>query len=186
VKATTIASLALIWAVSARAADQIKPLDVKPGLWETKASTELGGMPKMQAAPSLPPEALEKLPPEQRARLEAMMKARSGGAPMTTTTKVCMTREALSNPLAFSRADKSCTPKVISSSSSKQQIHVDCDRDGVKMAGDLTMERLDTEHLRGNMVMKGGEASRPIDVKMSFETKWVSTDCGDVKPPSPK
>lgn len=185
-KAAIVTGIALLWSATSWAADAIKPLDVKVGLWETTASTEMAGMPKMQAPPSIPPEALAKMPPEQRARMEAMLKARSGGGPMVTTTKVCMTRETLSNPMAFGRADKSCTPSVVSSTAARQQIHIECNNEGNKVSGDLTVERVDSEHIKGNMVMKGGAAPRPIDMKMSFETKWVSSDCGSVKPPSPK
>jgi hypothetical protein len=159
---------------------------VKLGLWETTAKTDMAGMPKMQAPPSIPQEALAKMTPEQRANIEAMLKSRASGGPMVTTTKVCMTKESMSNALAFSRADKSCTPKVVSSSSSKHQIHIDCNREGHQMSGDLTVERVDSEHIKGNMVMKGGQGPRPVDMKMSFETKWVSSDCGSVKPPVAK
>lgn len=176
----------MVWAASSCLAADIKPLDAKPGLWETKASTEMGGLPKMPATPSLPPEVLARMSPEQRAQMEAMIKAGAGGAPMVTTTKVCMTRESLANPTAFSRVEKSCTPSVVSSSGSKQEIHVECNQSGRKMTGDLTVERVDAEHIRGNMVMQGGEAPREINIKMSFETKWISADCGDVKPPAAK
>jgi hypothetical protein len=180
---TTVAGLALIWAVAC-AADEIKPLDVKLGLWETTASTEMPGTPRMQSAPSIPPDVLAKLPPEQRTRMEAMMKARAAGGPMLTTTKVCMTRDSLSNGMAFSRANKSCTTSVITSTPSKQQIHMVCDQAGTKMAGDLVVDRVDSEHIKGNMSMKSVEGPRPVAVKMSFDTKWVSSDCGDVMPPA--
>ena len=184
-KVTTLTAIALLWATGSWAADDIKPLDVKLGLWESKVSTETGGMPKMANMPSIPPETLAKMPPEQRAQVEAMMKSRAGGGPMVTVAKVCMTKESLSSGQAFSR-QKSCTPKVIASTGGRQQIHIDCNQDGMKMSGDLTVERVDAEHVKGNMVMKGGPPSTPVDMKMSFENTWISSDCGDVKPPAVK
>jgi hypothetical protein len=186
-KTTFVTGITLAWAASTCLGGDIKPLDVKPGLWETTASTDMGGLPKMPAAPSIPPEVLAKMPPEQRARIEAMIKSRTGGGPMVTTTKVCITRESLSNATAFNRVDKTCTPSVVSSSGAGQQIHVECNREGHKMSGDLNVERVDTEHIKGSMAMQsGGDAPAAINMKMSFETKWVSTDCGDVKPPAVK
>ena len=182
-KVTVVAGIALVWTASSCAAADIKPLDVKPGLWETKASTEMAGMPKMQAAPpSLPPEVLAKMPPAQRAQIEAMMKTRSGGGPMITATKVCMTRESLASPTVFSRVEKSCTPRVVSSTGGKQQVHVECNQGGHKVSGDLTVERVDGEHVKGSMVMTSSDASVPLNMKMSFETRWIASDCGNVKP----
>jgi hypothetical protein len=161
-------------------ADDIKPFDAKPGLWETTNTTEITGMPVM---PQIPPEALAKMTPEQRAQFDAMMKGRgAAGGPRSTTTKSCLTREALERGLAFHQSDKSCAPKVVSSSSSKQVMHVECDQGKVKTTGDLTIERIDSEHAKGTMTMKSTEANQPINVKMSFTTKWLSSDCGDVKP----
>ena len=57
------------------AADKLTPLNVKEGLWEITVTHSMTGMPNM---PAIPPDALAKLPPEQRARMEAMMKGGSG------------------------------------------------------------------------------------------------------------
>ena len=160
--------LPLLLAGAAWAAD-ITPLDVKLGLWETKSTTQ---MPAMRQMPAIPPEALAQMPPEQRARLEAMSK----GGPMVHTVKTCMTREKLNNPTSISRVPKSCTPKVVLSSSTKQKIHVDCEQEGMKMSGDLEIERVDSQHMKGNMTMSG-----PAAMKMSFETSWIAADCGAVK-----
>jgi hypothetical protein len=52
----------------------------------------------------------------------------------------------------------------------------------------MTLDRVDAEHMKGNMVMKtSGDAStggpgRSMDMKMTFSSKWLSSDCGDVKP----
>jgi hypothetical protein len=180
---TTVAGVALLWA-AACAAQNLKPLDVKLGLWETTASTETAGMPKMQGTPSIPADVLAKMPPDQRARMEAMLKARAGGGPMVTTTKVCMTKDSLTNGAAFSRANRSCTTKVITSTPNNQQIHMDCDQGGGKVSGDLNVDRVDSEHIKGSMTMKSAGGPAPVNMKMSFETKWLSPDCGDVKPPA--
>jgi hypothetical protein len=186
-KATIVTAIALVWATGIWAADGIQPLDVKTGLWETKTSTERAGMPKMQGAmPNIPREALEKMTPAQRANMEAMMKSRASGGPMVTTTKVCMTKETLASGRAFSRDQSNCTTKVISSTGSHQQLHLECNPGEMKMTGDLTVDRVDPEHIKGTMVMKGGQPERPIDMKMSFETRFLSADCGDVKPISAK
>jgi hypothetical protein len=164
-------------------AQDIKPFDAKLGLWESTSSMEIGGMPAMPAM-TIPQDALDKMPPAQRAQVEAMMKGRGSGSPRTTTTKFCLDRDSLRN--AFYNSDKSCTTKLVSSTSSTQQIHVECTRGNTKSTGDLTLERVDAEHMKGTGVFKSaGDAStagRSMDMKVTFSNKWVSADCGDVKP----
>lgn len=183
-KTAILASFVLLMPlVFQAAADDIKPFDAKVGLWETTSTTEITGM---LAMPQIPEEQLAKMPPEQRAKLEAMIKGRGMGGPRTNTSKSCVTRESLEKALSFGQNEESCTRKVVTSSSSKQEIHIECVRGKSTMTGDLTVERLDGEHARGSMVMKSAGADRPIDMKMSFTSKWLSADCGDVKPITPK
>ncbi len=178
----TTLGIAVLCAAGCWAADGLTPLDVKPGLWETKTHHQMGGMGNMPAMPAIPPETLAKMPPEQRARVEAMMKAHAAGGAGGITTKTCVTPEQLKNAMAFNRGDRSCTQKVVSSDSSRWQVRIDCNENAHKMTGDLTVERIDSTHVKGNMVAKGGVNEHPVDMKMSFESTWISSDCGNVKP----
>jgi Protein of unknown function (DUF3617) len=166
---------------------EIKPLDVKVGLWETSVTTELSGLPAMPPM-SLSEEELAKIPAAQRAQVEAAMKGRgSMGRPQTTSQKQCVTRETLNRSM-YRGSDKTCTAKVVSATSSTQQIHIECSPSGTKAAGDMTLERVDSEHIKGTMHMKtsGGNAGRSVDVKMTTSGKWLSSDCGGVKPSDEK
>jgi hypothetical protein len=166
-------------------AQDIKPFDAKLGLWESTSSAEISGMPAMPAMPAIPQETLDRMPPAQRAQVEAMMKGRGAGSPRTSTSKFCIDQDSLRK--AFYSSDKSCTTKLVSATASTQQIHVECNG-AAKGAGDLTLERVDAEHMKGAMVMKmtgdarGGGAGRSMDMKVTFSNKWLSADCGDVKP----
>ncbi len=68
-------------------ADKVQPLNVKLGLWEVTSTTNVSGMPP------IPDDVLARMTPEQRARMEAAMKARSGEGPKTTVRKECITKE---------------------------------------------------------------------------------------------
>jgi len=170
-------------AAAALPAQDIKPFDVKLGLWETTSTTEMNGM-AMPNMPQIPPEALAQMPPEQRARIEAMMKGRGGSGP-GTTTRYCVTKESLQRPMAFGQQERACTTKVVSSTSSKQVMHMDCTRGETHMTGDMTVERVDAEHAKGAMTVKA-EGEQAVGMKMSFQTKWLSADCGSVKPAGAK
>jgi hypothetical protein len=173
----------LLLTSAALPAQEIKPFDVKLGLWESTLSTEMSGM-AMPTAPQIPPDALSRMPPEQRARVEAMMKGR-GGSPRSMTVKSCITKETLSRAGAFGQPDKSCTMTVVSSTPTKQVLHMDCTRDNNHMTGDTTIERVDAEHVKGTTLIKS-EGEHAINMKSNFETKFLSSDCGDVKPVLPK
>jgi hypothetical protein len=137
----------------------------------------------MPAMPQIPPEQLAKMTPQQRAQVEAMMKSRMGaaGAPQTNTSKSCLTSESFKNAMAMGQRNENCTQKLMSSSSSMQNIHMECTQGKTNMVGDLMIERIDSEHAKGNVVMKtSGEQA--MNMKMSFTAKWLSADCGDVKP----
>lgn len=178
-KRVMLVGIAALWPLASWA-QEIKPFDAKVGLWETTATTEIGGLPAM---PQIPEEALSKMTPAQRAQVEAMMKARGGaGGPKTTTSKSCVTKESLSKALAMGEGEKQCTRKLVSSSSSKQQIHIECERETMKTTGDITLERIDDEHAKMSMVAKSGDNQHPITIKMTGTSKWLSSDCGDVKP----
>jgi hypothetical protein len=62
-----------------------------------------------------------------------------------------------------------------------QNIHMECTQGKTNTVGDLMIERVDSEHAKGNLVMKAS-GDRPINIKRSFTMKWLSADCGDVKP----
>lgn len=171
-------------------AQDIKPFDAKVGLWESTTTTEISGMPAMPATPAMPAlteEQLAKIPPAQRAQVEAMMKGRgsSAGSPRTTTSKYCLTRESLNR--AQYNSEKNCTTKLVNSSAGHQQIHVECATGNTRSTGDVSMERVDAEHGKGTVVMKvsstdGNAAGRSMDIKASVSNKWISADCGDIKP----
>ena len=167
-------------------AQDIKPIDVKPGLWENTTTSQISGL-SMPNMPQLTPDQLAKMPPDARARLEGMMKG-AGGSPQTRTMKACVTREQLSKPM-FGERDNNCSYKLANSSSSSQTIHVECARGNTKTTGDLTLERVDSEHLKGDMLMKttgdsstAGSTGQNMTIKLSFSNKFLSSDCGDVKP----
>jgi hypothetical protein len=177
-----LTGLAVLWPLASWAADNITPFDGKPGLWE--AVTEIGGMPAMPAMPAIPEETLARMPAAQRAQVEAMMKGRGAGGGPTTTSKICLTKDSFDKSSAFGQSDKSCTYKVVSSSSSKQQVHVECTKENTKTTGDMTIERVDAEHVRGTMTMNSPSIPQPLNMKVSFT--WLSSDCGDVKPAGAK
>ena len=167
-------------------AADVKPFDAKVGLWETTTNTEMEGMPAMPSMAQIPKETLDKMPAAQRAQIETMMKNRGNfGAPRTTTSKSCNTKESMAKSFAMPELKAvECMRDITSSSSTKIQMHLQCtpSKGGPASNGDVTMERIDAEHVKGSMVTKTDMQGKAITMKMTFDSKWIGADCGDVKP----
>jgi hypothetical protein len=150
-------------------------LDVKTGQWETTTTGLMTGMP------AIPPEALAQMTPEQRAKVQAAMGAR-GAKPNVSTN--CMTKEKLDQGWNAGQALKACTTTVISASSSKQEIHVECKQDGAKTSGTIKVEALDSEHTRGSIQMtttSPSDSDRPMNMNYTFTSKWLGAACTEAK-----
>jgi hypothetical protein len=63
-----------------------EPLNVKTGLWQVTEISTTSGLPPIPASMQA---RLDKMTPEQRAKLEAAMKGRVGGTPQTINYKTC-------------------------------------------------------------------------------------------------
>lgn len=81
-------SFVVLWA-----ADRVQPMDVKAGLWEVTKTTATSGQ--------IPAGLLGKLTPEQRARLEERMNARSVQSQKPITYKTCVTQEQINKGFSF-------------------------------------------------------------------------------------
>jgi len=156
------------------AEDKVVIPDVKLGLWENTVTHQMSGMPP------IPPDALARLTPEQRARMEAAMKARSNGQPTTSTSKSCMTKEKLEKGATFAEERKECTHSVTNSSRTKADIKFECTEEQMKVSGTIHYEVVDSEHVKGttDMVMSGN--GHTMNSTSTFTSKWVSANCGDV------
>jgi uncharacterized protein DUF3617 len=156
------------------AAERFTPLNVKTGLWESTTTTTMNGQLPLSD------ELLAKLTPEQRARFEARLKANSPDKTRTFTTRNCMTKEKLERGL-FGPNEKECTETVLNSTSSKLEVRLTCQSEGMKSEGTMLIEALGSESAKGsgNMTVNGG--GHTMTSKTSFSAKWLGPSCGNVK-----
>jgi len=169
--------LALIFlsALALWAADTIAPLNVKEGLWEVTVTHFMTGMP---AAPSIPPDALAKMPPEQRARIEAMM----GGKPSTDVRKECVTKEKLQKNSAFSNNKGDCTRTVVNSTGRKLEVKFHCEEKQSSSDGSFLMEAIGSDSVKGTMHMvSNSSGGHNMTMDFTISSKYLGAECGDVK-----
>lgn len=150
-----------------------QPLNVKTGLWEqTWSRTIAGELP-------IPAEMLNRLTPEQRARIEERMKANSAAHSTSSSDKQCVTREDLEKP--FTEKDTQCVWTILESTSSKAKGNISCAAEGMKVAGSGEFDALDQEHIKGSMHTSATGSGKNMTVDATFTSKWLSSSCGDLK-----
>jgi hypothetical protein len=161
-----VAAIAFCVAV---AAQKVTPLNIKTGLWEVTATTTAGSDDTM-----LPSGLLEKLTPEQRARMEERMKARQTDVQKTTITKQCLSRRDLESGVPFRPTQESCIWTVINSTSSKIEMRGDCVDQGFKTGATLRIEALSPEEAQGSLESsrRGENAPTPATTS-TFKAKWI-------------
>ena len=148
---------------------KLQPLNVKPGLWETTVTRKMAGeMP-------IPPGMLDKLSPEQRARLEQRMKSNSGAS--TSTSKSCVTKEDLEKSPDFGQGKGECTYTIQTSTSTEAKGKYRCTTEGMNASGALDIVAVNQENVKGTShgTMSGGGHDLQFD--SSFTSKWVSANC---------
>jgi hypothetical protein len=164
--------MSLTWAQSGA---KLQSLNIKTGLWEsTRTIKRTGALP-------IPAEMLNRLSPEQRARMEERMKADSAAHTNTTTDKHCVTKEDLDkNRLALAEA-KECTTRLINSTSTTVKAKFECEQEGIHATGTLELVAADPEHLNGSYHSTANAEGNTMNVEGTWTSKWVGPSCGSVR-----
>ncbi len=170
--------LIILYSSAVLAADKIVPPNVKTGLWEITETHNMSGMPQM---PTIPPEALAQMTPEQRAQVEAQMKGSMGGGQKPTTRKYCVTKEKLEKDSVFGDDRKECTRTVLSSTTTSTEVKIQCKEKDMTSEGTFKFVALSPESVKGTvrMVMTGD--GRTMNMNVDFLSKYLGPACGDVK-----
>ncbi len=169
-----VLSSLLLWA-----ADKLTPLNVKEGLWEMTVTHSMTGMPSA----TIPPETLARMPPEQRARVEAAMKQSGMGGPATDVHKECITKEKLEKQMAFdeNRKDKDndCTRTIVNATGTKLEIKFHCEQSSTD--GTLLLEAASSDSVKGSMHSVTNSHGRTMNMDFTFSSRYLGPACGDVK-----
>ena len=181
--ARRLASLAVaVLATVARADGESVRLDVKPGLWEMKSTTTttMGG--------DLPKPDLSKLPPDQRARAEAMLAERASGKPRTSVWQSCITEEDVKKggDFAFGEDQKEhCTRKFLDRTPKHLKFTMSCEprgEQGARIDGtfEVTVKGDDTIVSQGETKIASSKVNGTST--FAFSGRRLGASCGDLKP----
>ena len=155
----------------------------KPGLWEIQH--KMGGNPEMDKAMAEMQKQLAAMPPEQRKMMQDMM-AKQGGAMPTmgagggVAMKICITPEMAARNDMPKQTEGDCTTTVTSRSGNTMKMKFVCTNPPSSGEGTYTF-CCDTAYPM-KMSMTGQHQGKPQNMTMDGQGKWLSADCGSVKP----
>lgn len=170
--------LAAIAAVSLTAHAQ----STRPGLWEM--NSKMGGNPELDAAMAQMQKQMASMPPEQRKMMEDMM-AKQGvnvaaGPGGTMAIKVCITPEMAARQEMPTQTEGDCKTSITSRSANTMKMNFVCQNPPSSGEGTYTFNG-DTAYTM-KMVMQSVQNGKPQNVTIDGQGKWLSKDCGTIKP----
>ena len=159
--------------------------NLKPGLWEVanKMKSSSGEMEKSQAQMQA---QMAKMPPDQRKKMEEMM-AQHGmkmgsGTPGVMTAQMCFTKEMVErNELPMQHGD--CKTTKQQRSGNTMSFAFACTNPASSGEGVYTF--VSPEAYTFKMTMKTSVHGKPETMNMDGAGKWLSADCGNLKPMRP-
>lgn len=194
------AALAAITSVGA-VAESIRP-QPEPGLWRSEARTLINGQDLIAEMRAAQQQALEGLPPEQRAQMQSMLE--NQGDPSVQTECITADQAAkMADPQAIladaQQQMQNCQIKIDRVSDSTLNFTGRCEgNEGFTgdMHGELTM--VSAREMRSRFTGNGvyemdipdmppgqpGMDGGPVEIQHSETTRWVAADCGTVPPVS--
>jgi hypothetical protein len=178
-----LAALSVLSCVAAAAvvAGQLPVPPVKPGLWEARMSS-LDANGRETARPEQA--AMDRLPPEARARMAEVMKARGLSMPDATgATKVCLSKEMFESGRWQQAASESGCTTNYSTLGNTWKFHSSCT--ALKSESDGETVFSSSESYRTKVTTTATVAGKTNTSTRIVQAKWLGADCGDIKPFTP-
>ena len=159
--------------------------NMRPGLWENTISMK-SQSGQIEAAMAQAQKAMASMPPAQRKQMEQMMAAQGlniSSGPQGHSIKACITPEqaALDN---FPQQD-GCTQKLQRVDASTLKVSFSCKggQGAPPTSGEGTVHFQSPTAYTGQFKIKTtGANGKPEQIDMAQTGKWLSGDCGAVKP----
>lgn len=157
---------------------------LKPGLWEVRQKMQGSG--EMNQAMADMQKQMAAMPPEQRKQMEAMMAKQGvqmGSAPGgAMSLKMCMTKEmAERNEIPANQGD--CKTTSQQRTGNTMRMSFTCTKP--PSSGETQFTFTSPEAYTMKMTATTTASGKPEKVTMEGSGKWLSADCGNIKPMAP-
>ncbi|MGN6527904.1 MAG: DUF3617 family protein [Burkholderiaceae bacterium] len=154
-----------------------------PGLWEEQVTVKSDDA-QMEAAMARMKERLAAMPPDQRRMVEAQMAARgvaTGAAPHSV--RVCISKEQADRGFVPDRNDDGkCTRQELKRSSSGIDFAYSCNEGDTQVTGHGSAVFGDSKSFSVTTESDIRNPRHPMHMSSRIVGRFVSSDCGDVKP----
>ncbi len=167
--------LGLLVCHGGRASAGTASLAIKPGLWKVTTTSHMNGQ--------LPiPEAdLARMPPAQRAKFEAAMKAAAANMGAPHVFEECLTAKQIADGLKLNETEPSCHRTILSSAPTELRIHESCTGTTVREM-DGTFEAPDPSTMHGTIHMVATHGARTMNVDSVVQGQRLGADCRGLPP----
>ena len=156
----------------------------KPGLWESTTQMQGAGAAKVDAAMADMQKQLAGMPPEQRKMVEDMMAKQGmklGGAPGGgMKVQTCVTPEMASRDEFGAAQPGDCKQTRLPRSGNTVKFKFECTNPPSKGEGQVTFTSRDAYELK--ITSTSSVDGKPQTMDILGSGKWLSADCGNVKP----
>ncbi len=153
-----------------------------PGLWEV--NNKMGGNPQIEKAMADMQKQLAAMPAAQRKQMEAMLASKGVGLGAASgqgiVMKICITPEMAAKTQLPSQTEGDCTSTVTSRSGNAIKSKFVCNNPPATGEGTYTFNG--DKAYASKMVMQTSHNGQSQTMTMEGEGKWLSNDCGAVKP----
>jgi len=109
------------------------------------------------------------------------MNARSSQPAKANTYKHCLTQEELDKGTSFGQSEKACAPTIVSSTSSKIDLRLECAENGVKWEAKAHFEAIDSEKVTGRIESSATGGDHTMNSDSTFTAKWIGPVCSTTK-----
>lgn len=159
---------------------------LKPGLWEITTRMQGGGGERLAAAQAQMQEQMKNMPPEQRKMVEEMMSRQGvrmapsgGGGGMNL--QICMTREmAERSEVPVGRGDCKVTSQQRTGSTMKSSFSCT----NPPSSGEAQVTFSGPEAYTSKVLVNSTAGGKAETTQVESAGRWLSADCGSVKPPA--
>ena len=181
---------ATLFALAAVAAGGASAQTIRPGLWEVQVTMpgRPAGMPSMAKHIEMMKQQMASMPPEQRQEIQkAIDQMSASGTEFTADgmrTKQCVTKEQIAKfMLPQQRTAEGCTQTMSRVGGNEAKVNMQCTQP--PMTVDAVFKRENEKSYRFESTSKiTGPGGQTITQKGSGTGKWLSDNCGNVKPAS--
>jgi hypothetical protein len=168
---------------------QVAGIGLKPGLWEVRVVRQVVDgrdiSAQLSAAASQMQQALQNMPPEQRAQMEGMLKQHRMGRG-DEGYRICVTPEMARRDTPILDKEGRCRMSKVVHNGQRTSFAFSCSANGTTTTGtgvaDLGSERVTTRTDATTQDEKGEKHTIQVESQM----KYVKADCGALEPSGPR